>query len=116
MGGTSREDWLKRWHGQPLRLLVTCHCEGYDPWFIQREVRIDHPPQARIRVIESEAGDPDAVRRAVELLRKVGRTRKPSPSTSRPPMQATLTPWRGQSRCSRKRGGPKRRCGFIGLG
>jgi len=50
--GMTAEQWQARWEGKPFRLLVTCHCEGYDPWFIQREVKIHHPDRPQVRVIE----------------------------------------------------------------
>jgi hypothetical protein len=43
MGSVAAEKWRKRWTFRPLRILVTCQCEGYDPWFIQREVKIHYP-------------------------------------------------------------------------
>jgi hypothetical protein len=48
----SQDEWRRRWKGQPVRLLVTCLCEGYDPWFIQRDVKVEQKPRARIRTIE----------------------------------------------------------------
>lgn len=49
---TSQEEWRKRWKGQPVRLLVICRCEGYEPWFIQRDVKVEQTPRTRIRTIE----------------------------------------------------------------
>jgi hypothetical protein len=34
MTGTSQDQWRKQWRDKPVRLLLTCRCEGYDPWFI----------------------------------------------------------------------------------
>jgi hypothetical protein len=38
MSGTSPEKWRKQYADEPLRLLVTCHREGYAPWIIPYEV------------------------------------------------------------------------------
>jgi hypothetical protein len=40
MSGTSQDEWRSRWQDQPVRLLVTCQCEGYEPWFEQRDVPV----------------------------------------------------------------------------
>lgn len=48
----SQDEWRKKWKDEPVRLLVTCICDGYEPWFIQRDVKVEHRPHARIRVIE----------------------------------------------------------------
>lgn len=33
--------WREQWTNKPVRVLVTCRCDGYDPWFIQRDVEVD---------------------------------------------------------------------------
>jgi hypothetical protein len=48
----SQDEWRKKWKGQPVRLLVTCICDGYEPWLIQRDVKVEHSPRAGIRFIE----------------------------------------------------------------
>jgi len=35
------DEWRKRWRDQPVRLLLTCRCEGYEPWFVQRDVEVE---------------------------------------------------------------------------
>lgn len=50
---TSQEHWRKRWRDKPLRLLLTCRCEGYDPWFIQRDVEVKQGGGPRVRVLEA---------------------------------------------------------------
>jgi hypothetical protein len=45
----SQAEWRKQWGGEPVRLLVTCICEGYEPWFIQRNVYVDDPSQPSSR-------------------------------------------------------------------
>lgn len=46
---TYQAEWLQRWVGEPVRLLLTCHRDGYEPWFIQRDVKVDpgHPSMIR---------------------------------------------------------------------
>jgi hypothetical protein len=46
MSSISQDGWRTRWEGQPIRLLVICLCEGYEPWFIQRDVKVDQTPSA----------------------------------------------------------------------
>ncbi len=41
MGSKTVEDWRRERKGTPLRLLLTCRREGYEPWTIQRDVKID---------------------------------------------------------------------------
>jgi hypothetical protein len=53
MTATSQEQWRKQWRSKPLRLLVTCGCEGYDPWFIQRDVEVQQGGGPRIRVLDA---------------------------------------------------------------
>ena len=40
MTGTRQDEWRNRWQDQPVRLLVTCQCQGYEPWFEQRDVKV----------------------------------------------------------------------------
>ncbi len=47
----SPEEWRKRWRDKPVRLLVTCRCEGYDPWFIQCDVKVEQGGGPRAWVI-----------------------------------------------------------------
>jgi hypothetical protein len=47
-----QDEWRKRWKDRPVRLLVTCLCDGYEPWFIQRDVKAERRPRARIRPLE----------------------------------------------------------------
>jgi hypothetical protein len=47
MSGVSQDEWRKTWRGEPIRLLlVVCRCEGYEPWFIQRDVKVEQAPRA----------------------------------------------------------------------
>jgi hypothetical protein len=48
----SQDEWRKKWKGEPVRLLVTCICDGYEPWFIRQDVTVEHRPHARTRVLE----------------------------------------------------------------
>jgi len=41
MSSTSQDEWRKKWKGQPIRLLVTCICDGYEPRCIQRDVKVE---------------------------------------------------------------------------
>jgi hypothetical protein len=38
MTGTSQEDWRRQTAGQPVRLLITCRREGYEPWLMPYEI------------------------------------------------------------------------------
>jgi hypothetical protein len=38
MSSTNQEKWQKQYADEPLRLLITCHREGYAPWAIPYEV------------------------------------------------------------------------------
>jgi hypothetical protein len=42
MTTVNQEQWQEEFVGKPIRLLITCRCEGYDPWHLLREV--DVPP------------------------------------------------------------------------
>jgi hypothetical protein len=39
--GTSQEDWRRQTAEQPIRLLITCRCEGYEPWLMPYEVTVE---------------------------------------------------------------------------
>ena len=39
----SQEDWVRQYLNQPLRLLITCHRDGYEPWPLPYEVKIGRP-------------------------------------------------------------------------
>ncbi|MHB1430636.1 MAG: hypothetical protein ACYCVZ_00750 [Streptosporangiaceae bacterium] len=39
--GKADADWRRERKDDPLRLLLTCEREGYEPWTIQRDVKID---------------------------------------------------------------------------
>ena len=52
MTGTSQDDWRKQYRDHPVRLLITCRREGYEPWFVQRDVHAEYPKVARIRTID----------------------------------------------------------------
>jgi hypothetical protein len=41
MTGTSQEDWRRQTAGQPIRLLITCRREGYEPWLMPCEVTVE---------------------------------------------------------------------------
>jgi hypothetical protein len=41
MSSASQAEWHKRWQGQPVRLLVICVCDGYEPWFIQQDLKVE---------------------------------------------------------------------------
>lgn len=51
MSSTSRDEWRKRYAGQPVRLLITCRRDGYEPWIVLCEVRAEPVPRARIRFL-----------------------------------------------------------------
>jgi hypothetical protein len=51
MSGMSQEDWRRQRKGQPVRLLLTCHWDGYEPWFIQHDVKVEQGGGPAIRVI-----------------------------------------------------------------
>ncbi len=52
MTGTSQDEWRKQYRDHPIRLLITSRREGHEPWFVQRDVQVDYPKVARIRVID----------------------------------------------------------------
>jgi len=52
MTGTTRDQWRKQYRNHPVRLLITCRREGYEPWFVQRDVVVQYAPVARVRFIE----------------------------------------------------------------
>lgn len=52
MTGTSQDDWRKQYRDHPVRLLITCRREGYEPWLVQRDVHAEYPKVARIRTID----------------------------------------------------------------
>jgi hypothetical protein len=52
MTGTGQDDWRKQYRDHPVRLLITCRREGYEPWFVQRDVQAEYPKVARIRTID----------------------------------------------------------------
>jgi hypothetical protein len=33
--------WDETWRGQPVWLLVVCVCDGYEPWFIKQDVKVE---------------------------------------------------------------------------
>ena len=41
MSSTSQDEWRKRWRDKPVRLMLTCRCEGYEPWFVPRDVKVE---------------------------------------------------------------------------
>jgi len=46
-----RDEWRKWRKDQPVRLLLTCRRNGYEPWFIQRDVKVEQEegsPQIRV--------------------------------------------------------------------
>ena len=46
MTGTSEEDWRRQTADQPIRLLIACRREGYEPWLLPYEVTVE-PDAAR---------------------------------------------------------------------
>jgi len=46
MTGTSQEDWRRQTGDQPIRLLITCRRQGYEPWLVPYEIMVE-PDQAR---------------------------------------------------------------------
>lgn len=52
MTGTSQDVWRKQYRDHPIRLLITSRRKGYEPWFVQRDVKIEYPKVARIRPID----------------------------------------------------------------
>lgn len=51
MTTTDQAAWNKKWTGKPLRLLLTCKCEGYEPWIIPENVEIAQDRGPLIRTI-----------------------------------------------------------------
>jgi hypothetical protein len=49
----SQEEWRKQWRGQPVRVLLTCHRDGYEPWFAQSDVKVAQGGGPSIRVLEA---------------------------------------------------------------
>jgi hypothetical protein len=47
---TTQESWRRRYADQPLRLLITCRRDGYEPWTLPYEVGTERrrPPKIRI--------------------------------------------------------------------
>jgi hypothetical protein len=41
MSTATQDEWRKRCARQPVRLLLTCRRSGHEPWFIQRDVKVD---------------------------------------------------------------------------
>jgi len=52
MAGTGQDKWRKQYRDHPVRLLITCRREGYEPWFVQCDVHAEYPKAARIRAID----------------------------------------------------------------
>ena len=52
MTGTSQDEWRKQYQDHPIRLQITSRSEGHEPWFVQRDVKVDYPKVARIRAID----------------------------------------------------------------
>jgi hypothetical protein len=48
-----QELWRKQYRDHHVRLLITCRREGYEPWFVQRDVEVEYEPVARVRFIET---------------------------------------------------------------
>jgi hypothetical protein len=46
MTGTSQDDWRRQTEDQPIRLLITCRREGYEPWLVPYEIMVE-PDEAR---------------------------------------------------------------------
>lgn len=38
MGTYTQKHWQQDFEGQPIRLLITCRHEGYDPWLLLKEI------------------------------------------------------------------------------
>lgn len=47
MTGTSKEAWRQQVGDQPIRLLITCRREGYEPWLLPYEVTVEPPADMR---------------------------------------------------------------------
>ena len=50
---TSQEEWRRQWRGQPVRVLLTCHRDGYEPWFAQSDVKVVRGGRPAIRALEA---------------------------------------------------------------
>ena len=46
-GNDRQERWRNQWLNKPMRLILTCRREGFDPWVIPYEVEV--PGSARLR-------------------------------------------------------------------
>jgi hypothetical protein len=51
MTGTTQDIWRKQHQDHPVRLLITCRRDGYEPWFVSQEVNPARPKVARARFI-----------------------------------------------------------------
>jgi hypothetical protein len=40
----SQDDWQRQYVSQPMRLLITCYRDGYEPWSLLHEVMVKGPP------------------------------------------------------------------------
>lgn len=50
MTGASPEQWQRQFRDKPVRLLLTCRREGYEPWTVLKEVQAVIDRKASIRV------------------------------------------------------------------
>jgi hypothetical protein len=39
--------WRSEWFHKPMRLVITCKREGFDPWTVPRDVEVPHPTRTR---------------------------------------------------------------------
>lgn len=53
MTGTSQKNWQRQYRDHPIRLLITCRRQGYEPWLVQCDVHVDYPKVARIRTLDA---------------------------------------------------------------
>lgn len=73
MGSMATGQWLKQWDAQPVRLLVTCRCDGYEPWFIQRDIKVEEDPPASASLLPADQCPPAALAHHQDRKRRLDR-------------------------------------------
>jgi hypothetical protein len=52
MTGKSAEQWQKQYRDKPVRLLLTCRREGYEPWTVLKQVKAVLENRASVRWVQ----------------------------------------------------------------
>lgn len=50
MTGTSQNQWRSQYVFHPIRLIIVSRREGYEPWVVQRDVKVNYPRTEEIRI------------------------------------------------------------------